>query len=415
MCFTFSKTIHYIDPIMIRHIPFLRLAFTVLLCAGAVRPVAAQQPAPPPANEVTNLPAVVPAERRLVSGDVLTLRVQEQPSLNKDYGIAGDGTIGLGEMGRVKVVQLTLAEAARAIKVYLEDRYFTRATVTLTISDFVQGSITVTGAVAAGRMEIPNKGDELISLYDAILRAGGLAPRADKSKVRILRWKAGQGLQREIINVDMSPIFDKLDFTNDEYLKPKDIVIVPSLDGDESQEVLLLGAVGGMGYHAWTEGLTLLRLLARTGGPGGGASPESSRILRPTRTGQYSIIPVDINQLFAGNMTYNIPLMPGDIIYVPLASSAKQGQVWMLGQVGRIGPMDLPLGGETTISQALLTAGWGQFPKKGAVELRRRGADGKRQTLTVDVGRILDTGEFELDVPLQNGDQIYVPEALFVP
>ena len=119
MCFTFSKTIHYIDPIMIRHLPFLRLAFTVLLCAGAVRPVAAQQPAPPPANEVTNLPAVVPAERRLVSGDVLTLRVQEQPSLNKDYGIAGDGTIGLGEMGRVKVVQLTLAEAARAIKVYL--------------------------------------------------------------------------------------------------------------------------------------------------------------------------------------------------------------------------------------------------------------------------------------------------------
>ena len=77
--------------------------------------------------------------------------------------------------------------------------------------------------------------------------------------------------------------------------------------------------------------------------------------------------------------------------------------------------MDLPLSGEMTISQAVLSAGWGQFPKKSAVELRRRGADGKRQTLTVDVARILDTGEFELDVPLQNGDQIYVPEALFVP
>ena len=114
-------------------------------------------------------------------------------------------------------------------------------------------------------------------------------------------------------------------------------------------------------------------------------------------------------------MTYNIPLMPGDIIYVPLASAAKQGQVWLLGQVAKIGPMDLPLRGEMTISQALLNAGWGPFPKKGSVELRRRGADGKKLTLTVDVGRILDTGEFEIDVPLQDGDQIYVPEALFVP
>lgn len=407
---------HYIErTTMLCPVRPFRPARLLLPCLLQALLLQAQQPAPPAANEVTTLPAVVPAERRLVSGDVLTLRVQEQPSLNKDYGIAGDGTISLGEMGRVKVVQMTLSEATRAIKVYLEDRYFKRATVTLTISDFVQGAITVTGAVIAGRMEIPNKGDELVSLYDAVLRAGGLAPRADKAKVRILRWKAGQGLQREIINVDMSPMFDKLDFTNDEYLKPKDIVIVPSLDGDESQEVLLLGAVGGMGYHAWTEGLTLLRLLARTGGPGVGSSPESARILRPARGGQYNIIPVDINQLFAGNMAYNVALMPGDIIYVPLASSAKQGQVWMLGQVGRIGPMDLPLGGETTISQALLTVGWGKFPKKGAVELRRRGADGKRQTLTVDVGRILDTGEFELDVPLQNGDQVYVPEALFVP
>ncbi|MFO1490883.1 MAG: polysaccharide biosynthesis/export family protein [Kiritimatiellia bacterium] len=382
----------------------------------------AQQPAgksPPPAPSP---PGVVPPgaallQRKIVSGDVLSLRVQEQPSLNKDYGVSGDGTINLPEMGRVQVAQFTMEEATRAVKLYLEDHYFKRATVTLSISDFVKGSIFITGGIGSGggRMEIPYKGDELISLYEAIVQAGGLAPRADRTKVKILRWKPGQGLQRDVVNIDMSPMFDKLDFTNDEYLKPRDIVVVPMVDGNESQEILLLGAVGGMGYHAWTEGMTLLRLLANTGGPSSSASPESARILRPSRGGQYNILPVDINQLFAGNMTFNIPLMPGDIIYVPLASAAKQGQVWLLGQVAKIGPMDLPLRGEMTISQALLNAGWGPFPKKGSVELRRRGADGKKLTLTVDVGRILDTGEFEIDVPLQDGDQIYVPEALFVP
>ena len=275
---------------------------------------------------------ITQAERRLVSGDVLTLRVLEQPSLNKDYGISGDGAISLGEMGRVSIAQLTLTEAARAIKIYLEDRYFKRATVSLTLSDFVQGPITITGAVVAGRLEIPNRGDELVSLFEAILRAGGPTPRADLSRIRILRWKAGQGLQRDIVKIDATAMFNKMDFSTDEYLKPKDVVVVPSLDGDESQEVLLLGAVGGMGYHPWHEGLTLLRLLARTGGPAANSSPESARILRVGRGGQYNIIPVDINQLFAGNMSLNYPLMAGDIVYVPLASSAKQGSIWCSGR-----------------------------------------------------------------------------------
>ena len=44
------------------------------------------------------------------------------------------------------------------------------------------------------------------------------------------------------------------------------------------------------------------------------------------------------------------------------------------------------------------------------MKVLRDAPDGTKQTIVVDVGRILKTGLFEEDLPLQAGDVVIVPE-----
>ena len=198
------------------------------------------------------------AEHKILSGDRLNVTVEEQPDLNTAYGVDGDGTILIKDLGRVAVAGLTLEDASGAIKSYLENKFFKSANVSITLAQFVQGRAFVTGAVGGGGGEnsrgagaafafgsggtfsISFSGDQFVTVFEAIIQAGGLHPRANSSEVMILRWKPGS-IQREVRYVDVRAMFENQDFTNDEYLRPRDIVYVPPLGGDESHEVLVLG------------------------------------------------------------------------------------------------------------------------------------------------------------------------------
>ena len=44
------------------------------------------------------------------------------------------------------------------------------------------------------------------------------------------------------------------------------------------------------------------------------------------------------------------------------------------------------------------------------MQIQRTAPDGSKKTMLIDVGRILEKGTFEEDVPLQDGDVIIVQE-----
>jgi len=352
---------------------------------------------------------------RIVPGDQIRVAVAEQPSLNRVYPVAGDGTIDLGLIGRAVVADMTVGEAAQHLQSQLEARFFKTATVGVEVAEYVEGNVLVMGAVGTPK-SIAITSDSVMTLVEAISACGGLAREANGAEVRILRWKPGAGMERETIIVDVATMFDSVDFSKDQYLRPRDIVFVPRLGAADqaSSEFLALGEVVRPGFHPYSEGLDVIRAVMRMGGVPKTAQWQSARILRPDTSGGYSIIPVNLAKLFGeADMTVNVQMLPGDIFFVPSAEHASRGEVFLLGEVARPGAISLPLDQDVTLAKLILsTGGMGRFANESRVRVLRRAPDGSKQTLVVDVGSILRTGAFENDVPLRDGDVVIVSEKI---
>ena len=358
-----------------------------------------------------------PFVRTIMPGDRLRIEVAEQPDLNRVYAVAGDGTIDIELLGRTRIADLTASEAADLIESRLEEGFFRRATVTVEVAEFVDGNVMITGAIA-NPGTISFSGDTIMTLTEAILSRGGLTRRAAGTEVKIVRWKPGGTLEREIIQVDVQSMLEDLDFTRDQYLRPRDLVVVPHLGegAERANEFLALGEFGSTGFHPWSVNLDMIRAVTRAGGINRQGILTAARVLRHNEdTGQYEAIPVDLSLLFgAADMSMNIPVQPGDIIFIPSSEQATRGTIYLLGEVSSQGAVSLPMGQEATLAKTILgTGGFGRFANERNVELIRTGPDGVKQTMSVNVGRILRTGTFEEDVPLQDGDVIIVRERLF--
>jgi protein involved in polysaccharide export with SLBB domain len=87
------------------------------------------------------------------------------------------------------------------------------------------------------------------------------------------------------------------------------------------------------------------------------------------------------------------------------------GVVYVLGNVGRPGPLMLPRDEVFTLTKVIIAAGGiGMFGNGAKVRVLRYDATGKKFETFVNVDRIMKRGEFEKDIPIQNGDWIIVPE-----
>lgn len=358
-------------------------------------------------------PAV--GNRTILGGDRIRISVDEDPQLSKVYPVAGDGTVDLGYVGRVPIAEMSVEEAAAYIQQLLEAQYFKQATVKIDVAHFVEGDVYVLGEVQKPRV-IPFSGDRILTLVEAISLCDGFTRQAQGSKVSILRWKPGGSMERENLVVDVQTMFDTRDFRNDEYLRPRDMVIVPKLgEGEGAAEFLAMGQVASAGFHPWSEGMDLIRAISLIGGLARDAQLESATILRPDGSGGYNSIDIDLARLLgAADMSQNAAIYAGDIIYVPSGEHASRGRAYLLGEVVSPGAVDLPSDRDATVAKTILRAGGvTEYANTAKVRILRTGPDGTQQQLVVDVERILEKGEFYNDVPLRDEDVVIVPEKLF--
>ncbi len=92
----------------------------------------------------------------------------------------------------------------------------------------------------------------------------------------------------------------------------------------------------------------------------------------------------------------------------------KGGVVYVLGSVNRPGPLLLPADEPFTVTKVIIAAGnFSSFAKSTKVRLIRYDESGKKYQTYVNVARIMKNGEFDEDIPVQNGDWIIVDEKLF--
>ena len=350
--------------------------------------------------------------RRILAGDRLNISVREQPDMSRVYAVAGDGSIDFAFAGRVIIAELTSDEAARKLESVLEERYFKDANVTISIANFVEGDVLITGAVRSPG-SLPFRGDSILTLIEAISRTGGLAANAAGDRVRILRWVPGGSMERQSIEVDVRSMLDTMDFSKDQYLRPRDIIVVPSRgEEDGRNEFLALGEGRNPGFHPYTDDLDVIKAVTRMGGLGESADWSSARILRLRQNGEYAVIPMDLSRLFsAADMSMNLPLQKGDIFFVPSINNLVRAQLYLLGEVNKPGAVSLSPGPNATVARLILDrGGMSQYANPSKVQILRTAPDGSKKTMLVDVGRILKLGSFEEDVPLQDADVVIVPE-----
>jgi polysaccharide export outer membrane protein len=165
-----------------------------------------------------------------------------------------------------------------------------------------------------------------------------------------------------------------------------------------SYRVSVVGYVEKPGVYEISGQRSLLEVLAMAGG----LNERAGKTLQISRGGEDKMesIVVDLDRLSReGDMRLNLAMMPGDVVNVP-----KAGVVYVQGSVKKPGAYRLR---ETmTVTQAIGVAGGpdDKLAKRDAVRLFRRGKEGERVEVPVDMARG--------DVQLVENDIVVVPMSM---
>ncbi|WP_164851169.1 polysaccharide biosynthesis/export family protein [Larkinella soli] len=178
----------------------------------------------------SRLPIENQTETRILPGDQLNITVVSSNTETNNlfntgtaeggaspaYLVDKDGSIRFPVIGKIKVSNLTPAEASAKLTGFIGDNYVKNPIVNVTISNF---KITLLGKVRSP--QTLGVEDGKINILEAIARAGDIAEGGDKKRVLIIREKEGirstvrlDLTNREVLN---SPYF---------YLQQNDVVYV---------------------------------------------------------------------------------------------------------------------------------------------------------------------------------------------
>lgn len=200
----------------------------------------------------------------------------------------------------------------------------------------------------------------------------------------------------------------RLDETLGQFYQNPRTIITPVLL--RSKKYYVLGAVPRVGVYALERPVTIVEALAHAGGletglytMGGQANVvELADLAHSFLERDGKKLPVDFEALFGkGDLSQNVPLAPGDYLYVALASA---NEIYVLGEVNAPGlAAFLP---RTTVIGAISARGGFTVRAFKSRVLVARGSINHPQTFVVDTSAIL-TGK-QPDFKLQAKDIVYV-------
>lgn len=256
---------------------------------------------------------------------IVEVRVVEDSGLDGSYTVNEIGAVELGYVGPVILLNKTEEDAAGKIAEVLMGRHFKNATVRVRIMRASYDKVQVSGGVNRPGVLKIGAGD-VISLNDALLRAGGLRPAARGAGVRIIRdgllsavALAIEGEEYVLMTEDGRPTVP------DVMLDNNDIAYVFSSHDDAAvevgeKEILVLGEVSRRGVYRFPteEPCTLMHLIFKMDGFPPYADERAVKVVRLDEDGNEQEIVVNArNILESGDPSYDIPLKNGDRVIVP--------------------------------------------------------------------------------------------------
>ena len=121
-------------------------------------------------------------------------------------------------------------------------------------------------------------------------------------------------------------------------------------------------------------------------------------------------IKVDLKRLLdQGDMTVNLQLQPGDLVYIPLQKSldVAQSKIYVEGEVKEPGLYDFQPG-MTAMNACILAGGFDRFAAPNRARIIRKTEDGKTEVIKINLEDVRE-GKAP-DPKLQPGDRIHIPE-----
>jgi polysaccharide export outer membrane protein len=147
------------------------------------------------------------------------------------------------------------------------------------------------------------------TLIEAISAAGGIAPDAYLGGAYVVR-------DGEVLLVNFYKLIEKGNMGENIPLMPNDVIYVPD---NKEQRVFVLGEVNRQSAIPTRDGLTLLEAIAEAGGFTHDANKGAIIVMRGNLS-QPQIMRVDAKRI---DLTANIPLERGDVIYVASSGFAN--------------------------------------------------------------------------------------------
>lgn len=159
---------------------------------------------------------------RLQVGDVLRIRLLLNPELDEDVIIRPDGMISTALVQNLPAYGLTPLELQNNLAEYYKEQ-LTDPKISVIVQSFAPTRVYVLGEV-----EDPGEFvsvDANPTVLQAIARAGGILPSAERERILVLR--RGPGRKEDVFEVDYNAAFKGTDLQEDMRLAAQDIVIVP--------------------------------------------------------------------------------------------------------------------------------------------------------------------------------------------
>jgi polysaccharide export outer membrane protein len=169
-----------------------------------------------------NVGIVVGENYVLKSSDVIEIDVYQERDLNKQVRVEGDGSVALALIGKVKIADMTVAEAQSLITDLYNRDYLVDPQVSLLVVDFSPKVVRILGSVnRPGVVQIPPDRD--LSLTEAIAGVNGISRLGNPRSITIKRSDEDG---RSSMEVNFSKILTDPDM-NDIILQEGDIIFVP--------------------------------------------------------------------------------------------------------------------------------------------------------------------------------------------
>ncbi len=239
-------------------------------------------------------------------------------------GVQPDGKISFAFLGSIDIAGLTEPQVVQLLTQKLEP-FVKQPRVDVRVKEYNSKVVSLLGAISINtglilgpdtpRGARTGPGSYTLTgkttVLQAIAQAGGPTDQANLRQINIRR-KTGKA-----ITVNLNKTIAQGDLSQNVVLDNGDTVMVPPLAEDPRNRVFVFGEVKSPGVYPTRGEITVMEALALAGGFEQRAVLGSAKVLRGDMT-RPEVIACDINRILnKGDMSQNIALQNGDLLYVP--------------------------------------------------------------------------------------------------